>query len=127
MEVQYGISGSLGFVEIHDGMLKNPLCVAVIIRILAIIDQAMRVGQLISKRSVLGSCTSNDAQSFELMLMSDSRDIYYIDPAYFRSQTTVDTVIDDLAYTIGVDRAALNVVSPCHIPQRALNNGDGVC
>jgi hypothetical protein len=38
------------------------------------------------------------------------RDIYYIDPEYFRSQTIVDGVIDDLAYTIGVDRAALHVV-----------------
>lgn len=117
MEVQYGLSVCLVLVEIHDGMLKNHLCVAVIIRILAILDQAMRVGQLISKRSVLGSCASKDGQSFELMLMSDPRDIYYIDPAYFRSQATVDTVIDDLAYTIGVDRAALSVVSPCHIPQ----------
>lgn len=42
------------------------------------------------------------------------RDIYYIDPAYFRSQDTVDTVIDELAYTIGVDRGALNVVSGDH-------------
>ncbi|OQD72816.1 hypothetical protein PENDEC_c019G03401 [Penicillium decumbens] len=58
----------------------------VIIRILAVIDQAVRTGQWVSKR-----------------------DIYYIDPAYFRSQDTVDTVIDDLAYTIGVDRGALNV------------------
>ncbi|KAJ5191493.1 uncharacterized protein N7498_010478 [Penicillium cinerascens] len=58
----------------------------VIIRILAIIDQAVRTGQWVSKR-----------------------DIYYIDPAYFRSQDTVDTVIDELAYTIGVDRGALNV------------------
>ena len=39
------------------------------------------------------------------------RDIYYIDPAYFRSQDVVDSIVDDLAYTIGVDRAALNVVS----------------
>lgn len=38
------------------------------------------------------------------------RDIYYIDPQYFRSQRTVDGIIDDLAYTVGVDRAALNVV-----------------
>ncbi|KAJ6097571.1 hypothetical protein N7499_001945 [Penicillium canescens] len=58
----------------------------VTLRILAIIDKAIRTGQLISKR-----------------------DIYYIDPRYFRSQRTVDGVIDDLVYTIGVDRAALNV------------------
>ncbi|CEJ60321.1 hypothetical protein PMG11_08898 [Penicillium brasilianum] len=57
-----------------------------ILRVLAIIDQTLRTGQLISKR-----------------------DIYYIDPAYFKSQQTVNCVIDDLAFTIGVDRAALNV------------------
>lgn len=39
------------------------------------------------------------------------RDIYYIDPAYFKSQHVVDKIVDDLAYTIGVDRAALNIVS----------------
>lgn len=42
------------------------------------------------------------------------RDIYYIDPEYFRSQDTVDAVIDELAYTIGVGRGALNVVSLRH-------------
>jgi DNA topoisomerase VI subunit A len=39
------------------------------------------------------------------------RDIYYIDPEFFRAQYIVDGIVDDLAYTIGVDRAALNVVS----------------
>ncbi|KAJ5831907.1 hypothetical protein N7474_000218 [Penicillium riverlandense] len=58
----------------------------VVIRVLSIIEQAMRTGKMISKR-----------------------DIYYIDPEYFRSQTIVDGVIDDLAYTIGVDRDALHV------------------
>ncbi|KAJ5381543.1 uncharacterized protein N7496_003971, partial [Penicillium cataractarum] len=57
-----------------------------ILRVLAIIDQTLRTGQLISKR-----------------------DIYYIDPAYFKSQQTINCIIDDLAFTIGVDRAALNV------------------
>ncbi|KAJ5785973.1 Winged helix-turn-helix transcription repressor DNA-binding [Penicillium pulvis] len=58
----------------------------IIVRILSVIDEAIRVGQLISKR-----------------------DIYYTDPAYFRSQHVVDRIVDDLAYTIGVDRAALNI------------------
>ncbi|KAJ5379022.1 hypothetical protein N7509_012141, partial [Penicillium cosmopolitanum] len=58
----------------------------VIIRVLSMIDQALREGRLISKR-----------------------DIFYIDPAYFQSQATVNSVIDDLAYTIGVNRLALNV------------------
>jgi meiotic recombination protein SPO11 len=38
------------------------------------------------------------------------RDIYYIDPEFFRVQCTVDRIVDDLAYTIGVNRTALNVV-----------------
>lgn len=40
-----------------------------------------------------------------------SRNIYYKDPALFRSQTVVDRYIDIVAYTLGVQRAALNVVS----------------
>lgn len=39
-----------------------------------------------------------------------SRDIYYSDPIYFGSQRVVDTLVDDIAYTIGVSRAALHVV-----------------
>ncbi|KAI2793844.1 hypothetical protein POX_a00431 [Penicillium oxalicum] len=58
----------------------------VILRILSIIDEILHTGQLVSKR-----------------------DIYYIDPAYFKSQQTVNTIIDDLAFTIGVDRTFLNV------------------
>ncbi|CAG8131353.1 unnamed protein product [Penicillium olsonii] len=58
----------------------------VILKVLAILDQAIRTGQLISKR-----------------------DIYYIDPEFFRAQYVIDGIIDDLAYTIGVDRGALNV------------------
>ncbi|KAJ5495207.1 hypothetical protein N7539_000323 [Penicillium diatomitis] len=58
----------------------------VIIRILSIIDEAICTEQLISKR-----------------------DIYYIDPAYFKSQATVNAVVDDLAFTIGVDRTFLNI------------------
>ncbi|KAJ5104727.1 Winged helix-turn-helix transcription repressor DNA-binding [Penicillium alfredii] len=60
---------------------------AVVVRILSIVDQAIRSHQRISKR-----------------------DIYYIDPEYFRCQSIVNGVIDELAYTIGVERAALNVV-----------------
>lgn len=41
-----------------------------------------------------------------------TRDIYYIDPEFFRVQYIVDHIVDDLAYTIGVNRTALNVVCP---------------
>ncbi|RJE22295.1 Meiotic recombination protein spo11 [Aspergillus sclerotialis] len=45
-----------------------------------------------------------------LIRISDiQRDIYYSDPACFGSQKVVDTVVDDIAHTIGVNRAALNV------------------
>lgn len=40
-----------------------------------------------------------------------SRNMYYKDPALFRSQSVVDRYIDIVAYTLGVQRAALNVVS----------------
>ncbi|OQE19574.1 hypothetical protein PENSTE_c015G00811 [Penicillium steckii] len=58
----------------------------VVIRVLSVIDQCLRESRLISKR-----------------------DIYYIDPAYFQTQTTINNVVDDIAYTIGVNRLALNV------------------
>lgn len=47
--------------------------------------------------------------------MAFSRDIYYNDPALFGSQRVVDRLVDDLAYTIGVDRAALHVVCAVYI------------
>ncbi|KAJ9302680.1 hypothetical protein DTO271G3_54 [Paecilomyces variotii] len=42
-------------------------------------------------------------------ITTSKRDIYYSDPIYFGSQRVVDTLVDDIAYTIGVDRAALHV------------------
>ena len=39
-----------------------------------------------------------------------SRDIYYRDPELFIKQAVVDRCVDDLAYTLGVERDALNVV-----------------
>ncbi|KAJ5342955.1 hypothetical protein MYU51_016043 [Penicillium brevicompactum] len=59
---------------------------AVILRIMSILLDAIRTGQLISKR-----------------------DIYYIEPEFFRAQYIVNNIIDDLACTIGVNRGALNV------------------
>lgn len=42
--------------------------------------------------------------------ISSKRDIYYLDPVCFGSQSVVDRCIDDIACTIGVDRTALHVV-----------------
>ncbi|KAF5867196.1 endodeoxyribonuclease [Aspergillus alliaceus] len=74
----------------------------IIFRILAIITDAVNTGLVVSRRSAIQP---------KLSAVSDiqSRDIYYNDPTCFGTQRIVDTVIDDLAYTIGVDRAALNV------------------
>jgi meiotic recombination protein SPO11 len=37
--------------------------------------------------------------------------MYYRDPALFSNQAVVDRYVDELAYTFGVSRSLLNVVS----------------
>lgn len=37
--------------------------------------------------------------------------MYYRDPELFTKQATVDRFVDDIAYTLGLKRDALNVVS----------------
>ncbi|KAE8416354.1 meiotic recombination protein spo11 [Aspergillus pseudocaelatus] len=49
------------------------------------------------------------ADAIDTGLVVSKRDIYYSDPACFGTQRIVDTIVDDLAHTIGVDRSALNV------------------
>ncbi|KAF7586752.1 hypothetical protein BBP40_008372 [Aspergillus hancockii] len=49
------------------------------------------------------------ADAIDTGLIVSRRDIYYSDPACFGTQRVVDTIVDDLAYTIAVDRSALNV------------------
>jgi len=39
------------------------------------------------------------------------RDMYYRDPELFVKQAVVDRYVDDIAYTLGIERDALNVVS----------------
>lgn len=41
----------------------------------------------------------------------DFRDVYYRDPDLFHKQATVDRLIDDLAFTLDIERDDLNVVS----------------
>ncbi len=38
------------------------------------------------------------------------RDVYYKDAELFGSQSTVDTLVDNLAYTLGIGRDALMIV-----------------
>lgn len=50
------------------------------------------------------------------------RSIYYQDPELFKGQSIVNHLVDDLAYTLGVGRNALNIV---RIPLSPL--GDITC
>ncbi|KAK4544162.1 hypothetical protein LTR36_004372 [Oleoguttula mirabilis] len=60
----------------------------VVIRILELVHEALRSGVTLSKR-----------------------DIYYRDPALFGSQAHVDRYVDDIAFTFGIPRSALNVAA----------------
>jgi len=40
----------------------------------------------------------------------EGRDIYYRDPTLFKSQGTVDRIVDSLAYTLLIPRPCLHVV-----------------
>ena len=82
---------------------------AVLIRILDLIHEALCDNVIISKRcaSILLSPPSQAQHSLNLRC----RNIYYKDPALFKTQLTVDYYVDIIAYTFGVSRLALNVVS----------------
>lgn len=60
----------------------------VVLRILELIYEALRDEKIVSKR-----------------------DIYYRDPALFGNQTHVNRYVDDIAFTFGVPRSALNVTA----------------
>lgn len=45
-----------------------------------------------------------------MYVLTSHRSIYYDNPDLFGTQQVVDSIVDDIAYTIGVDRAALHVV-----------------
>ncbi|KAH8591118.1 Spo11/DNA topoisomerase VI subunit A [Bisporella sp. PMI_857] len=60
----------------------------VLLRILELSHEALATGTIITKR-----------------------DLYYRDPELFMTQTVVDRYVDDIAYTLGVERDALNVVA----------------
>ncbi|KAI4139445.1 MAG: hypothetical protein LQ341_004218, partial [Variospora aurantia] len=60
----------------------------IVLRILELIHEALVAGMVISKRN-----------------------IYYKDPELFQSQKVVDRYVDILAYTFGIQRAALNVTA----------------
>ncbi|QKX61150.1 uncharacterized protein TRUGW13939_08297 [Talaromyces rugulosus] len=59
-----------------------------VLRVLSLIFEAVQDNLLLSKRS-----------------------IYYDNPDLFGTQQVVDSIVDDIAYTIGVDRSALHITS----------------
>ena len=80
--------------------------VAVLLQILDLIHQALCKNEIISKR-----CEAVPAASRYSLMLIDQRNIYYQNPDLFKSQAVVDRYVDIFAYTFGVQRASLNVVS----------------
>ena len=80
---------------------------AVLIRVLGLILEALTENRITTKRYFFRE-TSTCLGSFGTKL---PRDIYYKDVKLFRKQSVVDTIIDDIAYTFGVERGKLNVVA----------------
>lgn len=74
-----------------------------------------RKGTVSSYPLVRGGISSNAVRNYgECLvrcLLTTCRNIYYQNPELFQSQDYVDRLIDDIAYTFGVGRSALNIVS----------------
>lgn len=100
---------------------KNWLFIAVAIRIIAAIAEAVQSGLVVSKRYM--EITQASFELGETNHGAFNRDIYYNDPACFGSQRVVDMVVDDIAHTIGMDRAALNVVRTISFPTASKQPG----
>ncbi|RKF78682.1 Meiotic recombination protein SPO11 [Golovinomyces cichoracearum] len=71
---------------------------AVLLRILELSHEALVTGIVITKRSVS-------------LLFFLNRDVYYKEPELFKHQSVVDRYLNDIAFTFGVERDALNVVA----------------
>lgn len=54
------------------------------------------------------------------MLTFCLRDLYYRDPELFVKQAVVDRYVDDIAYTFGIERDALNVVCSNNQPHTSV-------
>ena len=88
---------------------------AVLVRILELIHEALYDDLIISKRYRF-NISNQDQTGIENLLKLHRRNIYYKDPALFKRQSTVDKYVDIIAYTFGVSRFALNVVSGQRYP-----------
>lgn len=114
--------GCLEYDSAHAGL-------AALIRILELSHEALTTGVITTKRfllhppvlirilssfSILSSPLTSSPfilHSFIQLTHSCPRDMYYRDPELFVKQAVVDRYVDDIAYTLGVERDALNVVS----------------
>jgi len=76
---------------------------AALLRILELSHEALVTGIVTTKRLLVLAQISN-----RLLILV--RDIYYREPELFLKQSVVNRYVDDIAYTLGVDRDALNVV-----------------
>ena len=84
---------------------------AVLFRILGLIHEALTGDKIVSKRcSFPFLVIFSHSQPLVTVAQFFPRNIYYQDPTLFRSQNVVDRYIDILAFSIGVERSALNVV-----------------
>ncbi|KAI1760196.1 DNA topoisomerase IV, alpha subunit [Hypoxylon sp. FL1150] len=69
------------------------------LRILHLCHEALVNGYIITKRLI------------GLFILNMSRSIYYQDPGLFGNQQYVDRLVDDIAFTLGVGRDALNIAA----------------
>ncbi|KAH8805768.1 Spo11/DNA topoisomerase VI subunit A [Xylogone sp. PMI_703] len=88
----------------------------VLLRILELSHEALVTGIVITKRfaSLILHYSRHDFLHdifFCSLFSSKIRDIYYHDPDLFMKQSVVDRYVDDLSFTLGINRDALNVVA----------------
>ncbi|KAF7195837.1 Meiotic recombination protein rec12 [Pseudocercospora fuligena] len=67
-------------------------------------DEAWRVAVVLRIMELMHEALRND-------VVISKRDMYYRDPALFGSQRHVDRYVDDIAFTFGVPRSALNITA----------------
>ncbi|EKD19458.1 meiosis-specific topoisomerase Spo11 [Drepanopeziza brunnea f. sp. 'multigermtubi' MB_m1] len=84
-----------------------------LLRILELSHEALVTGIVTTKRlnAYMSLDCSIDAYYYPLPFQIPKIDIYYREPELFMKQAVVDRYVDDIAYTFGVNRDALNVMS----------------
>lgn len=75
--------------------------------------EALLSGNVITKRHVEFPGTPKAPDCFRIPVpdLDTNRNVYYQNPQLFKSQAVVDDMVDNLAFTLGVGREDLNIVS----------------